>query len=128
MLRLAAAVEAASEHPLARAIVDGAKARDFALPDVADFDSDPGLGVSGRAGGSACRSAISGSCSSSESTSAHSQRVRTKSARGARRRSMRPSTAAWRASGRGGPDQADDAGRHRRAQGGGRADHHADRR
>ncbi len=50
VLRLAAAVEAASEHPLARAVVDGAKARGFALPDVSDFDSDPGLGVSGRAG------------------------------------------------------------------------------
>jgi Cu+-exporting ATPase len=48
VLRLAAAVESASEHPLGRAIVDGAKARGVALPQAQDFDSDPGLGVWGR--------------------------------------------------------------------------------
>jgi P-type Cu+ transporter len=48
VLRLAAAVEAASEHPLARAIVDGAKARGIAPPEAADFESDPGRGVSAR--------------------------------------------------------------------------------
>jgi len=47
LLRLAAAVERASEHPLAKAIVDGAKERDIAIPDVADFDAPTGKGTSG---------------------------------------------------------------------------------
>jgi Cu+-exporting ATPase len=38
-------VESASEHPLARAIVEGAKARDMRVATVAEFESDPGLGV-----------------------------------------------------------------------------------
>jgi P-type Cu+ transporter len=50
LLRLAASLESASEHPLARAIVDGAKARALELAAVADFDSDPGRGVWGRVG------------------------------------------------------------------------------
>jgi Cu+-exporting ATPase len=45
VLRLAAAVEAPSEHPLARAIVDAAEARGADIPPAAGFDSDPGLGV-----------------------------------------------------------------------------------
>lgn len=47
LLRLAAAVESSSEHPLARAIVDAARSRDLDVPEVRDFDSDPGLGVWG---------------------------------------------------------------------------------
>jgi Cu+-exporting ATPase len=48
LLGLAAAVEASSEHPLARSIVDGAKAQGVELPSgLTDFDSDPGLGVWG---------------------------------------------------------------------------------
>jgi P-type Cu+ transporter len=50
LLRLAASLESASEHPLARAIVDGAKARALELAAVTDFDSDPGRGVWGRVG------------------------------------------------------------------------------
>jgi P-type Cu+ transporter len=50
LLRLAASVESASEHPLARAIVDGAKARSLEPAAVTDFDSDPGRGVWGRVG------------------------------------------------------------------------------
>jgi Cu+-exporting ATPase len=45
VLRLAAAAESASEHPLARAVVAAAAARNVRLPAVADFESDPGLGV-----------------------------------------------------------------------------------
>jgi Cu+-exporting ATPase len=45
LLGLAAAVEQASEHPLARAIVEAATARGIASPTASDFDSDPGLGV-----------------------------------------------------------------------------------
>jgi len=47
VLRLAAAVESSSEHPLGRAIVDGAKERGTSAPAVEHFDSDPGLGVWG---------------------------------------------------------------------------------
>ena len=45
ILRLAAAVERSSEHPLAAAIVEGAKARALTLPAVADFQAIPGHGV-----------------------------------------------------------------------------------
>jgi Cu+-exporting ATPase len=47
VLRLAGAVEAASEHPVARAIVDAARERFGTLPSVVDFRSTPGLGVEG---------------------------------------------------------------------------------
>jgi P-type Cu+ transporter len=73
LLRLAAAVEAASEHPIAAAIVTGARTRlaaalrpsvgapSLALPpspspdidDVSDFSAHPGLGVSAVTGGHA---------------------------------------------------------------------------
>lgn len=46
MLRLAASVEKSSEHPLAQAIVDGAKARGLVLSDIQIFDAIPGHGVS----------------------------------------------------------------------------------
>jgi Cu+-exporting ATPase len=48
VLRLAAAVEYSSEHPLGRAIVEGAQGKGTDVPAVLDFDSDPGLGVWGR--------------------------------------------------------------------------------
>ncbi len=52
VLGLAAAAEAGSEHPLARAIVEGAKAKGLTLADsVSDFQSDPGLGVWATASG-----------------------------------------------------------------------------
>jgi Cu+-exporting ATPase len=47
LLRLAAGVERASEHPLALAIVAAAKDRGIALPEVADFDSPTGKGAVG---------------------------------------------------------------------------------
>jgi Cu+-exporting ATPase len=47
VLRMAAAAEAASEHPLARAIVDGATTDGVRLSSAENFDSDPGLGVWG---------------------------------------------------------------------------------
>ncbi|MBD3947728.1 heavy metal translocating P-type ATPase [Nocardioides ganghwensis] len=50
LLRLAAAVENSSEHPLARAIVDKAQAGTTGvdrLPEVADFDAPAGKGVLG---------------------------------------------------------------------------------
>ena len=45
LLRLAAAAESASEHPLARAIVDAARARGLVLPAATDFAAEPGVGV-----------------------------------------------------------------------------------
>jgi Cu+-exporting ATPase len=47
VLRLAAALEQASEHPLAAAIVAGARERKVAIPAVTDFDSVTGRGVTG---------------------------------------------------------------------------------
>ncbi|MBA3666634.1 MAG: heavy metal translocating P-type ATPase [Sphingomonas sp.] len=46
LLRLSAAVEAQSEHPLAHAIVTAAKERGLSVPPVDDFASQTGLGVS----------------------------------------------------------------------------------
>jgi len=46
-LRIAASVETASEHPLARAIVDAASKRGIAPPAVSGFDSPTGKGVVG---------------------------------------------------------------------------------
>jgi P-type Cu+ transporter len=45
VLRLAAAVERGSEHPLAAAIVDGARDRGVAVPEAAQFQAIPGHGV-----------------------------------------------------------------------------------
>jgi Cu+-exporting ATPase len=47
LLRLAAGVERASEHPLAHAIVEAAENRHIAIPEVADFDSPTGKGAVG---------------------------------------------------------------------------------
>ncbi|EWM19067.1 cation-translocating P-type ATPase [Kutzneria sp. 744] len=47
VLRLAGALEDASEHPIARAIATGAAARVGELPTVDDFRNDEGLGVQG---------------------------------------------------------------------------------
>src|SRR5882757_3061769 len=46
LLQIAASVEAQSEHPLARAIVEAAKMEPFELRDVTDFQSTTGGGVS----------------------------------------------------------------------------------
>jgi P-type Cu+ transporter len=46
MLRLAASAEQASEHPIARAIVDGARKRGLALEQPTDVRVEPGAGIS----------------------------------------------------------------------------------
>ncbi|MGD0289348.1 MAG: heavy metal translocating P-type ATPase [Candidatus Binataceae bacterium] len=51
VLRLAASVERASEHPLAAAIVAGAVDRGITLESVTDFASTTGVGVSAKVGG-----------------------------------------------------------------------------
>jgi Cu+-exporting ATPase len=48
ILGLAAALEKSSEHPLARAIVDGAVQRKVAMADVSGFQSATGKGVTGK--------------------------------------------------------------------------------
>ncbi|CAN5561193.1 heavy metal translocating P-type ATPase [soil metagenome] len=47
LLARAAAVEAASEHPVAAAIVAAARERGLVIPEVTDFANEPGIGVSG---------------------------------------------------------------------------------
>jgi len=47
ILRLAAGVERASEHPLAHAIVSAAERKGLTIPDVSDFDSPVGMGALG---------------------------------------------------------------------------------
>ncbi|MGW8569900.1 heavy metal translocating P-type ATPase, partial [Streptomyces niveus] len=51
LLALAAAAEHPSEHPLARAVVDAARARGLALLPAEDFRSSPGVGVTAPRGG-----------------------------------------------------------------------------
>ena len=51
VLRFAAAVELASEHPLARAIVDAARERKLDVPAATEFTSLTGKGVAGRVAG-----------------------------------------------------------------------------
>jgi Cu+-exporting ATPase len=48
VLRLAAALERGSEHPLGEAIVKGAEARKLSLAETKDFAAIPGHGVGGR--------------------------------------------------------------------------------
>jgi len=51
VLRLAASLEKVSEHPLAAAIVAGAKEKGVALAEAGDFESFTGAGVVGSVGG-----------------------------------------------------------------------------
>ncbi|AZM62188.1 MULTISPECIES: heavy metal translocating P-type ATPase [unclassified Streptomyces] len=51
LLRLAGALEHASEHPVARAIAAGAEERAGALPEAEHFENVPGRGVRGRVEG-----------------------------------------------------------------------------
>jgi Cu+-exporting ATPase len=53
LVRLSASVEQASEHPLARAIIEAAKARDLSLDQVSNFVAHPGKGATGNVGGNA---------------------------------------------------------------------------
>ena len=51
VLRFASAIESASEHPLAAAIVTAAKLRGLTPAGVSDFQASPGLGVAGTVDG-----------------------------------------------------------------------------
>ncbi len=47
LITLAAAIEAGSEHPLARAVMDYGKENDITIPEVIGFENMPGNGVCG---------------------------------------------------------------------------------
>jgi len=47
VLRMAAAIEQSSEHPLGQSVVEAAQARGLTLSEVKDFAAQPGYGVSG---------------------------------------------------------------------------------
>src|SRR5207245_8614764 len=51
LVRRAASLERGSEHPLASALVEGARSRGLTLAEVEGFRAFPGRGVSGRVGG-----------------------------------------------------------------------------
>jgi Cu+-exporting ATPase len=51
LLRLAAAAETPSEHPIARAIIAAARERNLAIPPATDFAAEPGFGVRARVAG-----------------------------------------------------------------------------
>ncbi len=51
LLRLAASAEASSEHPLAAAVVDAAKARNLAVVDAREFQAVPGHGLEAKVDG-----------------------------------------------------------------------------
>lgn len=55
VLRLAAALERMSEHPLAHAILAAAEERGLALPEVSDFESVTGAGIRGEMEGRTIR-------------------------------------------------------------------------
>jgi P-type Cu+ transporter len=50
LVRLSASVEQASEHPLARAIIEAAKVRGLSLDQVSNFVAHPGKGATGNVG------------------------------------------------------------------------------
>jgi P-type Cu+ transporter len=51
LLRLVASAERASEHPLAEALVQGAKEKNIALPEATDFQAVAGRGIEARVDG-----------------------------------------------------------------------------
>jgi len=53
LIRLAASLEQGSEHPIATAVLDAARARNLSLPEAADFEARHGSGVTGRVDGRA---------------------------------------------------------------------------
>jgi Cu+-exporting ATPase len=55
LLAIAAAVEAASEHPLGRAVVEAALARGLDFPEIDDFQAESGRGVTARVNASTIR-------------------------------------------------------------------------
>ena len=54
LLQMAASLEAGSEHPLARAVLDSAREKDLPLLPLEDFTTVPGRGVQARINGKIC--------------------------------------------------------------------------
>ncbi len=48
ILQIAAALESLSNHPLAKAVREAAEQRGLTLPEVSDFETQPGLGLTGK--------------------------------------------------------------------------------
>ena len=55
VLRMAAGAEAPSEHPIARAVVEGARARGIDVPESSGFAAEPGSGVRAEVAGRSVR-------------------------------------------------------------------------
>ena len=51
LLRLSASLEKSSEHPIGRAIVEGAEEKNISLEDAEDFQSETGKGITGKISG-----------------------------------------------------------------------------
>lgn len=51
VLQLVASVESRSEHPIAEAIIEGARARELTLHDIESFEAVPGFGIKARVAG-----------------------------------------------------------------------------
>ncbi len=122
-LALAASLEHASEHPIARAIVDAARERDLALAPVESFESITGQGVRGIVGKQsiAIGNAAMMSGAGALVPPGAEDEAATLREQGARRPFRRPA-------GRCGPGQGDDTGRHRGPQSSGTTTRHAQRR
>ncbi|EPX82131.1 Lead, cadmium, zinc and mercury transporting ATPase, Copper-translocating P-type ATPase [Salipiger mucosus DSM 16094] len=129
VLALAAALERGSEHPLAEAIVQGARERNAERRDVTDFDAVTGKGVTGRVSGRdvalgnrALMEALKIDAASAED-SADALRADGKTAM-----YVAVEGTLVGLGGRGRPDQGDDRRRHPRPARARPAGHHGDRR
>ncbi len=60
LIRLAAAVEAQSDHPIAKAVTAYASAKQIDVPDAVDVETQPGTGISGTVGGDHIRIGAAG--------------------------------------------------------------------
>ncbi len=98
VIRLAASVERASEHPLAQAIVAEAAARKLALAQVQDFDSPTGKGVVGTVDGRKVALGNGKFLGELKVDTLAARAGRRRCAPTARRRSLSPSMASPRAS------------------------------
>jgi Cu+-exporting ATPase len=112
VLRIAASLDQGSEHPLADAIVTGARERGLTLSKPDGFDSDTGIGVRGMwTGGPSC-SATPRFSATSDWTRPTSTSPSTNCGMTARALSTPRSTASLREPSRSGPHQGVHAGSH----------------
>ncbi|MBC7097512.1 copper-translocating P-type ATPase [Candidatus Bipolaricaulota bacterium] len=81
VLRLAAAVESRSEHPIASGIVAAAKEKGIAIPEAQDVKAIPGRGVQGSFGGKVIR-VVSPSYLAEQGSSVDDERIKRLAAQG----------------------------------------------